>query len=241
MPSIKTNSSSPTPQPDEHLLKKHHYIHHQKYPSDASSAFKQHGQTPTTTASSSPAPSQLKDAYERRVQMENPMMMRENGQRDSFSTSISEGISTYGGQPGSEVNTEIQNSQTESENIHTHNDHQSTTGSYIHHHHHHPTPMHAHQGSFTGSSSGVFPLSRVGTSVSNISVPSSIQSSHQSLINGSGIFLPHHGVVNPLVYTTQGIPGATGRAEVGSSHDRSDVTVTPDTAGPQKSPTFLII
>ena len=156
--------------------------------------------------------------------MENPMM-RENG-RGSFSTSISEGISNYG-QASSEI-MDIQNSQTESD-VHTHqNDH--PTVSYI-------QPMHVHQGSQT--SSGMIPLSRVGTSISNISVPSSIQSSHQSLINGSGIF-PYHGATNPLVYTTHAVPGS-GRAEVGSSNGHSDeVTVMPDT-GPQKSPTFLII
>ena len=217
MPSIKTSSSSPTPQPDDHLLKKYNYINHQKYPSDASSAIKR-GHTPSTTASSSPAPAVVKAQFEQRYHAENPM----NG-RSSISTSISEGFSTYGPQ-GNDL--EIQNSQTESENVHTHG--MQNGGSYPHH------QSHISHGSQSSSS---VPMYRTGTSTSNISMPSSIQSSHQSLVHGSGIFpCPQ---VNPLIYKTHVLPGAGGRAEVGIVHERT-VVITSDSE-PQKSPTFLII
>ena len=186
MPSIKTNSSSPTPQPDDPLLKKPMYIHHQKYPSDASSIIKR-GPTPSTTASSSPAPAIMKAAYERQVQSE-------NGRASSISSSVQH-MEQYLPQCQELVeqeNGEIevqQSSQTESENVHIQM--QNETCSCQQHRHRRDSQQfsdrHSHQ-SISISQSGSIPLYRVGTSTSNTSVPtcSSIQGSHPSLVNIGG-------------------------------------------------------
>ena len=222
VPSIMTNSSSPTPQPDDQLLKRQtkNMLYHQKSPSEVSSSIKR-GPTPSTTASSSPGPAIIKAVYEQQVQAEN--RLGEIG-RGSFSPGICEGMENLP-QQGNEV--EDQCSQTESENVHLHTQNESCT-----------YQLHNHS-----QSSGI-PLYRVDTSTSINSVPSSIQSSQPSLVNnGSGIFpyphnYPHHHY--PYPYSTHILPGPgarAGRAEVGIIHDQTHVS----DSGSQKSPTFIII
>ena len=248
-PSIKTNSSSPTPQPDDQLLKRQkiNYIYHQKYPSDASSIIKR-GPTPSTTASSSPAPAALKAAYEQQVQSE-------NGRASSISSSVQhmEQYLPQSQQLVEEGSGEIeiqQSSQTESENVHIQ---QNETCSYQNQHHHHRhdsqqfSDRHSHQ-SLNISQSGSIPLYRVGTSTSNTSVPtcSSVQGSHPSLVNSSGLFhqfpTPHH---HPgISYPSYGLPAGsvTGRAEVGIVCEQPNHLVETDlVSAPQKSPTFIIV
>ena len=248
MPSIKTNSSSPTPQPDDSLLKKQtiNYIHHQKYPSDASSSIKR-GPTPSTTASSSPAPAIMKAAYEQRLQSE-------SGRGSSISSSVL--MEQYMPQcqqqqqgNGGEVENQ-QSSQTESENVHIQM--QNETCSYQHQHHHQYSNSHHSHQSLNHSQSGSIPLYRVGTSTSNTSMPtgSSTQGSQPSLVNGSGLFhhypTPHHHHTG-LPYPSYGMPGpaAGGRAEVGivcddqaNDHLKSAKLVS---GGSQMSPTFIIV
>lgn len=192
VPSIKTSSSSPTPQPDDSLLMQkrnvNNYINHQKTNSDASSTFTKRGNTPSTTASSSPAPAIMKANYEERLRAES--MMRENG-RSSFSMSISEKIPNFIHQGGQEM--EMQNSQTESENIHT----------QMQNEHPYRPPSHLSQ----GSQSSNIPLYRVGKSTSNISVPSSVQS-----LDNRGPYQFHH--TNHLSSYHQGVRAGAPRAEV---------------------------
>ena len=198
VPSSKTNSSSPTPQPDDSLLmqKTNNYINHRKMNSDASSIFMKRGNTPSTTASSSPAPAIMKATLEQQLRVES--RMREN-ERSSFSTSIGEEIPNFIHQGGQEM--DIQNSQTESENVHTQMQNELAF-SYRH-------PSHNSQG-------GNIPLYHVGKSTSNISVPSSVQSSHPSLDSG-GPYQVHLGNPNSFVMYHQGVQrvGAP-RAEVSS-------------------------
>ena len=99
-------------------------------------------------------------------------------------------------QGGQEI--EMQNSQTESENVHT----------QMQNEHPYRPPSHLSQGS-QGSN---IPLYRVGKSTSNISVPSSIQSSHPSLDN-RGPYQFH--LINPLAYHP-GVRAGAPRAEVSS-------------------------
>ena len=206
---------APPPQPDEHLLKKA-YIHHQKYPSDASSSIKR-GHTPSTTASSSPGPSLIKAQYEQQ-------RLREGSQLGDNGSGMFSPIGSY----GPHVN---ESSQTESENVHMQM--QEESGSY--HHHHHRTYSHSSQNS-------TIPLSRIGTSVSNISVPSSIRSSQPSLANSSSICMyqqnGHHPYTNHILPGSGGQPApGSGRAEVGIVTDRSKESYL----GVQMSPTFVIV
>ena len=157
------------------------YIGHQKSPSDASSIIKQ-GPTPSTTASSSPAPAVMKAAYERQMQSE-------NGRASSISSSVphmEQYLLPQGQQIVEQGSGEIevqQSSQTESENVHMQM--QSETCSYQHHQHnrhHHDSQQfsdrHSHQ-SLNISQSGSIPLYRLSTPTSNTSVPtcSSVQGS----------------------------------------------------------------
>ena len=254
MPSIKTNSSSPTPQPDDPLLKKPIYISHQKYPSDASSIIKR-GPTPSTTASSSPAPAVMKAAYERQMQSENV-------RASSISSSVQhmeQYLPPQGQQIVEQGSGEIevqQSSQTESENVHMQM--QSETCSYQHHQHsrhHHDSQQfsdrHSHQ-SLNISQSGSIPPYRLSTPTSNTSVPtcSSVQGSQPSLVNGSGLFhqfpTPHHhsGIPYHSSYG-HGLPApgsVTGRAEVGIACEQPNHLVKTDLiSSPQKSPTFIIV
>ena len=195
VPSIKTSSSSPTPQPDDSLLmqKRNNYINHQKTNSDASSTFTKRGNTPSTTASSSPAPAIMKAIYEEQLRAES--RMRENG-RSSFSTSIiSEEIPNFIRQQGGQ-----ENSQTESENVHTQMQNELP----------YRPPSHLSQGS---QGSNIPSLYRVGKSTSNTSVPSSIQSSHLSLDN-RGPYQFH--LTNPGLPYHQVVRAGAPRAEVSS-------------------------
>ena len=249
MPSIKTNSSSPTPQPDDLLLKKQMYISHQKSPSDASSIIKR-GPTPSTTASSSPAPAVMKAAYERQMQSE-------NGRASSISSSVQhmeQYLPPQGQQIVEQGSGEIevqQSSQTESENVHMQM--QSETCSYQHNRHHHDSQQfsdrHSHQ-SLNISQSGSIPLYRLGTPTSNMSVPtcSSVQGSQPSLVNGSGLFhqypTPHRHSGIPY-HSSYGLPAAgsvAGQAEVGIVCEQPNHLVETDLiSSPQKSPTFIIV
>ena len=252
VPSIKTNSSSPTPQPDDPLLKKQIYISHQKYPSDASSIVKR-GPTPSTTASSSPAPTVMKAAYERQMQSE-------NGRASSISSSVQhmeQYLPPQDQQIVEQGSGEIevqQSSQTESENVHMQM--QNETCSYQHHQHnrhYHDSQQfsdrHSHQ-SLNISQSGSIPPYRLSTPTSNTSVPtcSSVQGSQPSLVNGSGLFhqfpTPHHHSGIPY-HSSYGIPApgsVTGRAEVGIACEQPNHLVKTDLiSSPQKSPTFIIV
>lgn len=249
MPSIKTNSSSPTPQPDDPLLKKPMYINHQKCPSDASSITKR-GPTPSTTASSSPAPAAMKAAYERQIQTE-------SGRASSISSSVQH-MEQYLPQLVEQGSGEIeaqQSSQTESENVHIQMQNETCSCQYHHQRHNSQqfSDRHSHQ-SLNISQSGSYPLYRVGTSTSNTSVPtcSSIQGSHPSLVNSSGPLC--HQFPTPHHHHHPGIPGypsssyvlpagsVTGRAEVGIVCEQPNLLVETELVlGPQKSPTFIIV
>ena len=248
-PSIKTNSSSPTPQPDDQLLKKQtiNYIHHQKYPSDASSIIGKRGPTPSTTASSSPAPAAMKAMYEQRMQAE-------SGRGSSISSSVAQmdqlcnmpHVQCHDQQQqqgnGGDIVENQQSSQTESENVHMQMQNESC--SYQQHHQYNDSHP-----SLTNSQSGSIPLYRVGTFTSNTSMPtcSSTQGSQPSLVNGSGLFhhypTPHH-----HAYQSYGMPGSVtgGRAEVGIICDDQKAIYHLETesdlvTGSQKSPTFIIV
>ena len=253
MPSIKTNSSSPTPQPDDQLLKRQklNYIHHQKYPSDASSIIKR-GPTPSTTASSSPAPAMIKAVYEQQLQSENV--------RGSVNSSVhmEQQYMPHCQQHVQQGSGEIENqqsSQTESETVQLQMQNESC--SYQHPHHRHDSQQfsdrHSHQ-SLSISQSGSIPMYRVGTSTSNTSVPtcSSMQGSQPSLnVNGSssGLFhhfpTPHHHHPTISSYpTSYGLPAGsvTGRAEVGIVCNQPNHLVEADlVSGSQKSPAFIIV
>ena len=223
--SIETNS---THQPYDPLLKKQiNYAHHQKYPSDVSSIIKR-GPTPSTTASSSPAPAVMKAAYEQQLQSESGRGSSISSSMHNMEQFVQAQHQFQRQQPGDGEVENQQSSQTESDFVQMQ---QNETEPQQQSHHNLYPPLH-HQNQFGSTCNRLSPnlsqpdsvlLYRPGLSTSNASMPAfnrSMQGSQQSLINGSshsvlfGQFpTPHHhsGYGLPLVGSSTAMGG---KAEV---------------------------